>query len=125
MPTLNWIGKQAVVKHHKEVPFRLLEPVAELSCAGRDAVLAALSEPARQIAINAGEDGGAMLARVIEAGGVFGFNARSCRVTDLEADGVLDATNVVRCALKNAASIAGLVLSTSTLVARPTCTSPP
>src|SRR4030067_2191249 len=32
MPTLNWIGKEAVVKHHKEVPFRLLEPVAELSC---------------------------------------------------------------------------------------------
>ena len=32
MPTLNWIGKDAVVKHHKEVPFRLLEPVPELSC---------------------------------------------------------------------------------------------
>jgi len=32
MPTLNWIGKEAVVKHHKDVPFRLLEPVAELSC---------------------------------------------------------------------------------------------
>lgn len=32
MPTLNWIGKQAVVKHHKEVPFRLLEPAPELSC---------------------------------------------------------------------------------------------
>ena len=32
MPVLNWIGKEAVVKHHKEVPFRLLEPVAELSC---------------------------------------------------------------------------------------------
>ncbi len=32
MPTLNWIGKEAVVKHHKEVPFRLLEPVSELSC---------------------------------------------------------------------------------------------
>lgn len=31
MPTLNWIGKEAVVKHHKEVPFRLLEPVAEFS----------------------------------------------------------------------------------------------
>lgn len=90
--------------------------LARGEAAGRDAVLAALSEPARQIAINAGEDGGAMLARVIEAGGMFGFNARSCRVTDLEADGVLDATKVVRCALKNAASIAGLVLSTSTLV---------
>ncbi len=33
MPTLNWIGKEAVVKHHKDVPYRLLEPVAELSCA--------------------------------------------------------------------------------------------
>ena len=32
MPTLNWIGKEAVVKHHKDVPFRLLETVAELSC---------------------------------------------------------------------------------------------
>ncbi len=32
MPTLNWIGKEAVVRHHKEVPFRLLEPVPELSC---------------------------------------------------------------------------------------------
>ena len=31
MPVLNWIGKEAVVKHHKEVPFRLLEPVPELS----------------------------------------------------------------------------------------------
>jgi adenine-specific DNA-methyltransferase len=36
MPTLNWIGKEAVVKHHKEVPFRLLEPVPELSCGGND-----------------------------------------------------------------------------------------
>lgn len=39
MPTLNWIGKEAVVRHHKEVPFRLLEPVPELSCGdnqGRD-----------------------------------------------------------------------------------------
>lgn len=36
MPTLNWIGKDAVVKHHKEVPFRLLEPVPELSCGDAD-----------------------------------------------------------------------------------------
>jgi adenine-specific DNA-methyltransferase len=32
MPTLNWIGKDAVVTHHRDVPFRLLEPVPELSC---------------------------------------------------------------------------------------------
>lgn len=36
MPTLNWIGKEAVIKHHKEVPFRLLEPVPELSCGLED-----------------------------------------------------------------------------------------
>ncbi len=36
MPTLNWIGKAAVVKHHKDVPFRLLEPVPELSCGAAD-----------------------------------------------------------------------------------------
>jgi adenine-specific DNA-methyltransferase len=36
MPTLHWIGKEAVVKHHKEVPFRLLEPVPDLSCGGSE-----------------------------------------------------------------------------------------
>src|SRR5690554_6200518 len=36
MPTLNWIGKEAVVRHHKQVPFRLLEPVPELSCGAAD-----------------------------------------------------------------------------------------
>ncbi|MCE5361190.1 MAG: site-specific DNA-methyltransferase [Acidithiobacillus sp.] len=36
MPTLNWIGKEAIIKHHKDVPFRLLEPVPELSCGGTD-----------------------------------------------------------------------------------------
>ena len=36
MPTLDWIGKEAVVKHHKEVPYRLLEPVADLSCGAAD-----------------------------------------------------------------------------------------
>jgi len=36
MPTLNWVGKEAVVKHHKEVPFRLLEPLPELSCGNAD-----------------------------------------------------------------------------------------
>ena len=36
MPTLNWIGKEAVVKHHRDVPFRLLEPVPELSCGPAD-----------------------------------------------------------------------------------------
>ena len=36
MPTMNWIGKEAVVKHYNDVPFRLLEPVADLSCGPAD-----------------------------------------------------------------------------------------
>lgn len=36
MPTLHWIGKEAVVRHHREVPFRLLEPVPELACGAAD-----------------------------------------------------------------------------------------
>ena len=84
--------------------------------AGRDAVWAALGEPARQIGVNAGEEGGVLIARVLQGAGGFGFNARSCRYTDLEADGVLDPAKVARCALQNAASIAGLVLTTDALV---------
>jgi chaperonin GroEL len=84
--------------------------------AGRDAVLAALAEPARQIGENAGEEGGPLVARVREGAGGFGFNARTCRYADLEAEGVLDPAKVVRCALQNAASIAGLVLTTDALV---------
>jgi chaperonin GroEL len=84
--------------------------------AGRDAVLAALGEPARQIGTNAGEEPGVVVARVLQGEGGFGFNARSCRYGDLEGDGVLDPAKVARCALQNAASIAGLVLTTDALV---------
>ncbi len=84
--------------------------------AAYEAVLAAMVEPARQIGTNAGEDAGSVLARVREGRGAFGFNARSCRFADLEAEGVLDPVKVVRCALQNAASVAGLVLTTDALV---------
>ncbi len=96
--------------------------VREVEChspaerAGRDLVVAALAEPARQIAVNAGEDGGVVVARLAESGGRLGFNALSGRWSDLAADGVLDPAKVVRCALENAASIAGLVLTTDVLV---------
>ena len=56
------------------------------------------------------------VARVLAGEDGFGFNARTCRYGDLEQDGVLDPTKVTRCALQNAASIAGLVLTTDALV---------
>ncbi len=84
--------------------------------AGRRLVLAALTEPARQIGINAGEEGGPLVARLLAGEGAFGFNARSGRYGDLEEQGILDPAKVCRCALENAASIAGLVLTTDVLV---------
>ncbi|MFN8586499.1 MAG: chaperonin GroEL [Candidatus Eisenbacteria bacterium] len=102
--------------------FRAGVAVREVEChsaaerAGRDVVLAALAEPARQIAVNAGEDAALMAARLAECQGTFGFNALSGRWSDLAADGILDPAKVARCALENAASIAGLVLTTEVLV---------
>jgi len=83
---------------------------------GRDVVVAALSEPARQIGINAGQDGGVLVERIRGGEGGFGFNALSCQWGDLEEQGVLDPAKVARCALQNAASVGTLVLTTDALV---------
>jgi chaperonin GroEL len=76
-----------------------------------------LEEPLRQIAGNAGEEGSIIVQRVRDGKGAFGYNARTNEFTDLIADGVIDPTKVVRCALQNAASVAGLLLTTQALVA--------
>lgn len=83
---------------------------------GRDVLLAALGEPARQIGINAGEDGDALLARLRSCGGNYGFDARAGRWGDLVEQGILDPAKVARCALQNAVSVAGLMLTTDALV---------
>jgi chaperonin GroEL len=77
----------------------------------------ALEEPLRQIAGNAGEEGSIIVQRVRDSKGSQGYNARTGQFTDLIADGVIDPTKVVRCALQNAASVAGLLLTTEALVA--------
>jgi chaperonin GroEL len=77
----------------------------------------AAEEPLRQIAINAGTDGSIAVERVKEGSGAFGFNAATERYEDLVAAGVIDPTKVVRAALQNAASVAGLMLMTETLIA--------
>ncbi|RMH44491.1 MAG: molecular chaperone GroEL, partial [Deltaproteobacteria bacterium] len=84
---------------------------------GVDIVRRALEEPLRQIARNAGLDGSIVVSKVKEAEGNFGFNARTLEYADLVADGVIDPTKVVRSAIQNAASVAGLMLTTEALVA--------
>jgi chaperonin GroEL len=77
----------------------------------------ALEEPLRQIASNAGVDGSIVVSKVREGKGAFGFNAASLEYEDLVEAGIIDPTKVVRSALQNASSVAGLMLTTEALVA--------
>jgi chaperonin GroEL len=76
----------------------------------------ALTEPLRQIARNAGYEGSVVLNKVLGGSGDFGFNAQTEKYEDLLAAGVIDPTKVVRFALQNAASVAGLMLTTEAMV---------
>ena len=77
----------------------------------------AIEEPLRQIVANAGEEGSIVVQKIKEGTGNFGFNAGTGKYGDLVADGVIDPVKVVRSALQNAASVAGLMLTTEALVA--------
>ena len=76
----------------------------------------ALEEPARQIAENAGHDGGVIVNKIKEGEGAFGFNAEKDEFEDLIVAGVIDPTKVVRTALLNAVSISSLLLTTECLI---------
>ena len=76
----------------------------------------ALEEPLRRIAENAGLDGAVIVGRVLELKGNKGFNAATGEYEDLVAAGIIDPTKVVRTALQNASSIAGLLLTTEAAV---------
>jgi len=76
----------------------------------------ALEEPLRIIASNAGQDGSVVAQKVKEGKADFGFNARTDKYENLIAAGVIDPTKVARVALENAASIAGMILTTDCLL---------
>ena len=85
---------------------------------GIDIVRKALSWPARQIAINAGEDGSIIVGKILEKDQYnFGFDAQNGEYGNLVTKGIIDPTKVVRAALQNAASIAGLLITTEAMVA--------
>jgi len=77
----------------------------------------ALEEPLRQIAANAGVDGSVVAQKVKEGKGDFGFNARTDKFENLKKAGVVDPLKVARIALENAASIAGMLLTTECVLA--------
>ena len=85
---------------------------------GVNIVRRALEEPLRQIAQNAGVEGAVVISRVrAEKGENYGYNAETDSYGDLVKDGVIDPAKVTRIALQNAASIAGLMLTTEAIVA--------
>ncbi len=84
---------------------------------GVDIVRRALEEPLRMIAANAGQDASIVVEKVREGQGAFGFNAQTEVYEDLVEAGVIDPTKVTRSALQNAASVAGLLLTTEAMVA--------
>jgi chaperonin GroEL len=85
--------------------------------AGIQIVLRALESPLRVIASNAGDEPSVVIAKVLEGKGNYGYNAATGEYGDLVEAGVVDPTKVTRTALQNAASIAGLILTTDATVA--------
>ena len=84
---------------------------------GVQIVRRAAQEPCKRIAMNAGTDGSVILDKVKNGKGAFGFNAATEEFEDLLKAGIIDPTKVVRTALQNAASVAGLLLTTEAMVA--------
>ncbi|MDJ0968687.1 MAG: chaperonin GroEL [Kiloniellales bacterium] len=85
---------------------------------GVDIVRRALQVPARQIAINAGADGSIVVGKIMEKKeATFGFNAQTGDYVDLVKEGIIDPTKVVRTALQDAASVAGVLITTEAMVA--------
>ncbi|MEZ4374274.1 MAG: chaperonin GroEL [Polyangiaceae bacterium] len=84
---------------------------------GVDIIRRAIEYPLRQIVANAGEEGSIVVQKVKESKGANGYNAQTGEYGDMIAMGVIDPTKVVRSALQNASSVAGLLLTTEALVA--------
>ena len=84
---------------------------------GVNLIKRALEEPVRQIANNAGFEGSVVVQHVMEGEGSFGFNAETGIYEDLMKAGIVDPTKVTRFALQNAASVAGLLMTTEAMVA--------
>jgi chaperonin GroEL len=108
-------GGVALIRAQKAV--EKLEGKNEDQAFGIRILARSIEEPLRQIVANAGEDAAVVLAKVKEGKGTFGYNAASGDYGDMLELGILDPTKVTRLALQNAASVAGLLLTTEVMIA--------
>ena len=104
-----------------------LKPINDEQRVGIDIVRRALQSPIRQIAYNAGEDGSIIVGKLSEQNNPnFGFDAQKSEYCDLVAAGIIDPVKVVRTALQDAASVAGLLITTEAMIAeKPEKKAPP
>jgi chaperonin GroEL len=108
-------GGVALIRAQKAVD--KLEVTSEDQAFGVRILSRAIEEPLRQIVTNAGEDAAVVLAKVKEGKGTYGYNAATSTYGDMLDMGILDPTKVTRLALQNAASVAGLLLTTEVMIA--------
>jgi chaperonin GroEL len=108
-------GGVALIRAQKSLD--KIETVNEDQAVGVRILSRSIEEPLRQIVENAGEDAAVILNRVKEGKGAFGYNAATGEFGDMLEAGILDPTKVTRLALQNAASVAGLLLTTEVMVA--------
>ncbi|MEH2534973.1 chaperonin GroEL [Bradyrhizobium sp. AZCC 1588] len=104
-----------------------VKPANEDQKHGVDIVKKAISWPARQIALNAGDDASVVIGNILEKEQYnWGYDAQTCEYGDLVSRGIIDPTKVVRTALQDAVSVAGLIITTEAMVAElPTPPPPP
>jgi chaperonin GroEL len=107
-------GGVALIRAIKALERMKLEGEEQL---GVNLIKRALEEPVRQIADNAGFEGSIVVQKVMDGKGNFGFNAETGEYEDLAIAGIIDPTKVTRFALQNAASVAGLLMTTEAMVA--------
>ena len=109
-------GGVALLRASKSL--KSLKPDNEDQKVGIQIVRKALQTPARQIFTNSGEDGSVIVGKILEnAQYAYGYNAQTHEYGDLYKQGVIDPTKVVRCALQDAASVAGLLITTEAMIA--------
>jgi chaperonin GroEL len=108
-------GGVALIRAQKAV--EKLEAKNEDQAFGIRILSRSIEEPLRQIVTNAGEDAAVVLAKVKEGKGTYGYNAATSEYGDMLELGILDPTKVTRLALQNAASVAGLLLTTEVMIA--------
>jgi chaperonin GroEL len=115
-------AEEGVVPGGGVVFLRAIKPVLDAAkkvegdeATGYRIVARALEFPARQIAENAGEDGGVVVDEILSRPKAFGFDAARCEYVDMFEAGIIDPAKVARVALQNAASVAGLMLTTDVI----------